>query len=217
MRKASRDQVAASVRSAPVFGVVRTDSYDAAEGQARAFMEAGLELIEITFSVPNATSLVSALLDEADASGPPWIGMGTVTTQERARAALSCGAEFIVSPNISDGVARLARDADRYLLMGGLTATEIVHAWELGADMVKVYPLGPVGGASYLSVVRQPLAEIPMLAGGGFGLDEIEEYAEAGARAFGIGPPMVGPTYEETVRLARRALELARRATGASS
>ena len=83
--------------------------------------------------------------------------------------------------------------------------------------MVKVYPLGPVGGASYLSVVRQPLAEIPMLAGGGFGLDEIEEYAAAGARAFGIGPPMVGSTYEETVRLAKRALDLARTATGASS
>ena len=100
--------------------------------------------------------------------------------------------------------------------MGGLSATEIVNAWELGADMVKVYPLGPVGGASYLSVVRQPLQEIPMLAGGGFGLDEIESYAAAGARAFGIGPPMVGPTYEETVALAARALELARQATGAT-
>ena len=79
--------------------------------------------------------------------------------------------------------------------MGGLTPTELVTAHELGADLLKVYPLPPVGGPAYLSVVRQPLGDLaPMLAGGGFGIEEIPAYRAAGAVAFGIGAPLLAPT-----------------------
>jgi 2-dehydro-3-deoxyphosphogluconate aldolase/(4S)-4-hydroxy-2-oxoglutarate aldolase len=209
-----KSPVAASFRKAPVVGVVRTDSYDEAARIARWFITGGLELIEITFTVPDATRLVEELLaergGERGAGGPPWIGMGTVTSGERADQALAAGAEFIVSPNVSQPVSDRARQNDTYLVVGALTPTEIVDARDGGADLVKVYPLPPVGGPGYLSVVRGPLGDIPMLAAGGFDIEEIPAYKKVGAVAFGIGGPLLGTTEEETARRVERALTLAR-------
>lgn len=211
-----RPQVALSLRRAPLVGVVRTSSHEEAAGQARLFAESGIELVEITFTVPDATRLVRELLtrrsaggNEGGSAGPPWFGMGTVTNAERARQAVSAGAEFIVSPNVSSDVARIARGAGLFLILGALTATEVVAAHELGADIVKVYPLPPVGGPSYLSVLRQPLGDIPMLAAGGFGVDDINDYARAGAVAFGMGAPLLGADEEETRGRIARALAMA--------
>lgn len=207
----TRPLVARSLRTAPIISVVRTSSRDEAARQARIFAASGIELIEITFSVPGASGLVRELLADRDGDGPPWIGMGTVTTEARAREAVEAGAEFLVTPNVSAAVARVAREADLFLVLGALTATEIVAAHELGADIVKVFPLPPVGGPAYLSVVRGPLGDIPMLAAGGFGVEEIPAYAAVGAAAFGIGAPLLGADEEETRRRIARGLELARR------
>ncbi len=203
--------VSESVTRAPITAVVRTSSDDEALRQARAFMASGLELIEITFSVPGSTAVVRQLLHERGGSpGPPYIGMGTVTNRARAERAVVAGSEFLVTPNVTEDVAQMAHQEGLYLVMGGLTATEIVRAWELGSDLVKVYPLPPVGGPHYLSVVRQPLGDIPMLAGGGFDIEDIPAYREAGARAFGIGAPLLGADENETRARVTRALELAR-------
>jgi 2-dehydro-3-deoxyphosphogluconate aldolase/(4S)-4-hydroxy-2-oxoglutarate aldolase len=202
--------VAASVASHPVMSVVRTASLHQARRQAQLFRQGGIQLIEVTFSVPDATDLVRELLDQRSGTGPPWIGMGTVTTGERARRAVAAGAEFIVSPNVSTEVAAVARGAGRYLVLGALSATEIVTARELGSDLVKVYPLPPVGGPRYLSTVRQPLDDIPMLAGGGFTVDEIPAYRTAGASAFGIGSPLLAEDDQATLARIQRALRLAR-------
>lgn len=205
-----RPQVALSLRRSPVVAVVRTTSYEEAGRQARLFLSSGIELVEITFTVPDAPRLVRELLAERTQPGPPWIGMGTVTNAERARDAVTAGAEFIVTPNVSSDVARIARGAGLFLILGALTPSEIVAARELGADVVKVYPLPPVGGPSYLSVVRQPLGDIPMLAGGGFSVDQIDDYARAGAIAFGIGGPLLGADDDESRGRIARALALAR-------
>lgn len=202
-------QVALSLRRAPVIGVVRTSSHEEAARQARLFADSGIELVEITFTVPEAPRLVRDLLAKRGAGGPPWFGMGTVTTAARAREAVAAGAEFIVSPNVSSDVARIAREAGLFLVLGALTPSEVVAAHELGADIVKVYPLPPVGGPSYLSTLRQPLGDIPMLAAGGFGVDEINDYARAGAIAFGMGPPLLGADEEETRGRIARALAMA--------
>ncbi len=202
--------VAESLARSPVIGVVRTKSTEEAQRQARLFMAGGLELVEITFSVPGALELVSRLLAERGAGGPPWIGMGTVTDADRARAAVDTGAEFIVSPNTSSRVAEVARRAEKFLVLGALTCSEIVRASNLRADIVKVYPLPPVGGARYLSVVRQPLDDIPMLAAGGFGVEEIPEYRAAGATAFGIGSPLLVPDDGASTERIELALRLAR-------
>jgi 2-dehydro-3-deoxyphosphogluconate aldolase/(4S)-4-hydroxy-2-oxoglutarate aldolase len=208
-----RPQVALSLRRSPVVGVVRTASFEEAARQARLFADAGIELVEITFSVPDATRLVREMLaqrSQAAEGGPPWIGMGTVTTADRAREAVLAGSEFIVTPNVSSDVARIARGAGLFLILGALTPTEVVLARELGADLVKVYPLPPVGGPLYLSTIRQPLGDIPMLAGGGFSVDEIPAYARAGATAFGIGAPLIGADDEDSRGRIARALALAR-------
>jgi 2-dehydro-3-deoxyphosphogluconate aldolase/(4S)-4-hydroxy-2-oxoglutarate aldolase len=202
--------VAASLRQAPVVGVVRTPSPEEARRQARLFMQGGLELVEITFSVPGATDLVRELRAERGEQGPPWIGMGTVTDTDRAQAAVAAAAEFIVSPNTHAGVAEVVREAGVLLILGALTCSEIVHARDLGAHIVKVYPLPPVGGAAYLSIVRQPLDDIPMLAAGGFGVEAIPEYRAAGASAFGIGSPLLGPDDNTSLENIGRALQLAR-------
>lgn len=207
----TRPLVARSLRRSPIIGVVRTPSLEEAARQARLFAESGIELVEITFSVPGAAGLVRQLLaGRSGGEGPPWYGMGTVTNTARAREAVAAGAEFIVTPNVSADVAREARAAGLFLVLGALTATEVVAAHELGADIVKVYPLPPVGGPSYLSVLRQPLGDIPMLAAGGFGVDDIPAYAKAGASGFGIGGPLLGSDDDDTRRKIARALELSR-------
>ena len=207
-----RDSVALSVRRAPIIGVVRTASRDEAAAQARSLAACGVELVEITFTVPGASRLVRELLAGRASEGPPWFGMGTVTTAARAREAIEAGAEFLVTPNVSADVAREARNAGLFLVLGALTPTEIVSAVELGADLVKVYPLPPVGGPAYLSVIRGPLGDVPMLAAGGFGVEEIPAYRKVGAIAFGLAAPLlgVGPDEAEARRRIERALALAR-------
>lgn len=205
----SKDAVAASIARSPIIGVVRSHSRREAERQAALFVQSGLELVEITFTVPGATEVVRQLLTGRD-SGPPWIGMGTVTTAERAAAAIDAGAEFMVAPNTSAAVAAAAVEAGRFLVLGALTCSEIVDARGLGADLVKVYPLPPVGGPAYLEVVRQPLGDIPMLAAGAFGIDDIPAYRDKGAVAFGIGAPLLGADDAATRERIGRALQMAR-------
>jgi 2-dehydro-3-deoxyphosphogluconate aldolase/(4S)-4-hydroxy-2-oxoglutarate aldolase len=204
-----RSSVAASLAQAPIIGVVRTHSSGEARAIAEQYIDGGLQMIEITFTVPEATELVRSL-QAMRGEGPPWIGMGTVTTPERVDRALAAGAEFIVSPNTDAGIAARVQAAERYLILGALTCSEIVAANALGADLVKVYPLAPVGGPAYLEVVRQPLGDIPMLAAGGFEVEEIPAYRDAGAVAFGIGAPLLDGDADSVRARIARALALAR-------
>ncbi len=204
-----RSSIETSLAQAPIIGVVRTHSDSEARQVADQYVDAGLQMIEVTFTVPGATDLVRTLR-AARGDGPPWIGMGTVTTPKRVEQALEAGAEFIVSPNTNAEIASRVQAADRYLILGALTCSEIVEAHELGADLVKVYPLAPVGGPAYLEVVRQPLGDIPMLAAGGFEVEEIPAYRAAGAVAFGIGAPLLAVDPESTRPKIARALKMAR-------
>jgi 2-dehydro-3-deoxyphosphogluconate aldolase/(4S)-4-hydroxy-2-oxoglutarate aldolase len=203
--------VAESLERAPIIAVVRHPDRAVAKAQAQAFLRHGLEMIEVTFTVPGATDLVRELLAERAPGSAIRVGMGTITTAARARDAVAAGSEFFVTPNVNAAVAEIARSRDLFLCMGALTPTELVAAHELGADLLKVYPLPPVGGPAYLAIVRQPLGDIgPMLAGGGFGIEEIPAYRAAGAAAFGIGAPLLSADEETTSRNIRRALVLAR-------
>lgn len=209
-----RSDIAATVARAPIVAVVRHRDAAEAARQARAFARHGLEMIEVTFTVPEATGLVRELLAERPAGARWRVGMGTVTTADRARAAVAAGAEFLVTPNVSAAVAAVAREHGLYLCMGALTPTEIVAAHELGADLLKLFPLPPVGGPAYLSVVRGPLGDLgPMLAGGGFGVDEIAAYRAAGAVAFGLGAQLLTDDEAGSAARIRHALALARGAS----
>ena len=202
--------VAESLARSPIVGVVRTDATETAGEEARQLIAGGVELVEITFTVPGASGLVRQLLSERGNATPPWIGMGSVTTATRAREAVDAGAEFIVSPNASAEVARVAAEAGRFLVLGAMTPTEIVEAAELGADLVKVYPLPALGGAKYLSTVRGPLWDIDMLAAGGFGVEEIPAYRQVGAKAFGMAAPLLFDGPGSTSENIAHALDVAR-------
>ena len=198
--------VGASLARSPIVGVVRTDALDSARAHARALMAGGLELVEVTFTVPGASGLVRELLDERSGAAPPWIGMGSVTTEAKALEAAAAGAEFLVSPNVSTAVAGVAKAEGLFLVMGAMTPSEIVAAAALGADLVKVYPLPALGGPRYLATIRGPLYDIEMLAAGGFGVDEIPAYRQVGARAFGLAAQLLldGPgDATETIHHAR--------------
>jgi 2-dehydro-3-deoxyphosphogluconate aldolase / (4S)-4-hydroxy-2-oxoglutarate aldolase len=203
-----RTQVARTLSEAPLVGVVRTGDHAEAERQARLFIAGGIRMIEVTFTVPDAPDLVRRLLAErGDAAHR--VGMGTVTDAERARRAVAAGAEFVVTPNVSAEATAVVREKGLYLVVGALTPSEIVAARELGADIVKVFPLPPVGGPAYLAAVRGPLGDIPMLASGGFGPEEIPDYRAAGATAFGIGAPLLADGEAETLRRIGGAVALA--------
>jgi 2-dehydro-3-deoxyphosphogluconate aldolase/(4S)-4-hydroxy-2-oxoglutarate aldolase len=209
--KTTSDGVAVSLKNAPIIGVIRTDSTDDAARQAELFRTAGLELIEVTFTVPGAIDLVKSLVAQRGTPlGPPWIGMGTVTSAQRARDAVAAGCDFLVSPNTSSEVAAIARDAGCFLILGAMTPSEIVAARQLGANFIKVYPLPMFGGPAYLHTVRQPLPDIPFLAAGGFDVEEIPDYVAAGAQAFGIGAPLLGENDDASIRRIQRALQMAR-------
>lgn len=205
----SRTQVARTLAETPLVAVVRTPDDAEAERQARLFVAGGARMIEITFTVPGAVELVRRLLAERG-DAPHRIGMGTVTDAERARQAVAAGAEFLVTPNVSAEAAAVARQAGTYLIVGALTPSEIVAARDLGADLVKVFPLPPVGGPAFLKAVRGPLGDVPMLAAGGFGPEEIPAYRDAGAVAFGIGAPMLGGSEAESLRRIGGAVAMAR-------
>ena len=202
--------VTATVASTPIFAAIRTETPEEALRQARALRDGGVEIVEITFTIPGAIDVVHTLLAERGGDGPPWIGMGTVTTEERARRALDAGAEFLVTPNVAPEVAQIARSAGVFLVIGALTPTEMLAGVALGADLIKAYPLPPVGGATYLATVRLPLPEIPILAAGGFGPEEIPAYRAAGAVAFGLGAQLLGSDPASTRTRIANALEAAR-------
>ena len=144
-----------------LFGVIRADSMEQALMAARAAHRGGLRLIEVTFSVPDAPQAISLLRDELPGS---MVGAGTVLRVEQARAAAEAGAEFVVAPDTNPEVVRFCRDRGVLACPGAATPTEIMTALRLGADLVKVFPAGLLGGPAYLRALREPLAAAGLVA-----------------------------------------------------
>ena len=169
--------------------VIRAPSPEAALGAARAVAAGGIGLIEVTYSVPDAPRVMEQLAGRDDLV----VGAGTVLSAMQARAALDAGAKFIIAPNLSIEVARIAREAGVMFCPGAYTTTEILAARAAGAHVVKVYPVGVAGGPDYIKVIRDPLPRIPMLAAGGTNLDNIVAFYAAGCVACGIGGALADP------------------------
>ncbi len=172
-----------------LISVIRAPSASAAESAAHAVVDGGVPIVEITFTVPDALRVMKALRSRADTI----VGAGTVLTAEQAQAALAAGARFIVAPNCSPDVARIATDAGVLYVPGAYTTGEIVYARDHGADVVKVYPVGVAGGPRYIEIIRDPLPDIPMLAAGGTSLDNVEPFLRAGCVAIGVGATLADP------------------------
>jgi 2-dehydro-3-deoxyphosphogluconate aldolase/(4S)-4-hydroxy-2-oxoglutarate aldolase len=147
-----------------------------------------VSVIEFTLTTPGALRTIEessrALGDQA------LIGAGTVLDAETARAAILAGAEFVVAPTLNPEVIEICRRYGKVVIPGAFTPTEILHAWELGADFVKVFP-AEFGGPAYIKAVRAPLPQVKMIPVGGVSLETAGAFIRAGAVALGVGSNLV--------------------------
>jgi 2-dehydro-3-deoxyphosphogluconate aldolase/(4S)-4-hydroxy-2-oxoglutarate aldolase len=169
--------------------VVRASSEREALIAAEAVSEGGIPIVEITMTVPGAIQVIRELA-KSNAS-KVLIGAGTVLDAETARRCVDAGAEFLVSPALNPETIEFAVKENILIMAGALTPTEIVKAWKAGADFVKVFPCGQVGGAKYIKAIKGPLPQIPLVPTGGVNLNTAAEFLEAGAEALGVGSELV--------------------------
>ena len=169
--------------------VVRAESSDLAMRAVSALKAGGLDVLEVTMTVPGAIEAIRALAQEyGDAA---LIGAGTVLDQETADRCIQAGAQFIVSPALNEDTIAFCRANDVAVFPGALTPTEVVRAWNAGADAVKIFPASAVGGASYLKSLKAPLPQIEMIPTGGVSLATAPDFIAAGAFALGVGADLV--------------------------
>ncbi|HEY7625262.1 MAG TPA: bifunctional 4-hydroxy-2-oxoglutarate aldolase/2-dehydro-3-deoxy-phosphogluconate aldolase [Candidatus Limnocylindria bacterium] len=172
--------------------VIRTSSPETARKAARAMSEAGVRLVEITLTVPDAFEVIEELaLDETFAARGSIVGAGTVLSGAQAEQSLAAGARFLVSAILVPEMIAAARARDVMCMPGTMTPTEMVKAAELGADFVKVFPVSAIGGPDFVANVRRALIHLPLVATGNIQLEEIPEYLRAGVVGFGIGGPLI--------------------------
>jgi len=172
-----------------IVAVIRAKSDELLSDVAEALLSGGVEVMEVTFTVPGA---LKALEKVADRVGDrTLLGAGTVLDTETARVAILAGAEFIVSPSTNVDVIQLCRRYDKAVMPGAMTPSEVVAAWEAGADVVKVFPADAVGGAKYLKALKGPLPQVNLMPTGGVNLDTARDFLNAGACAFGVGGALV--------------------------
>ncbi len=157
---------------------------------SEALAAGGIDIIEITFTVPQAEQVLARLA--AQLGDRVLLGAGTVLDTETARLAIQSGAEFLVSPVVRPEVIQLARRYGKPVFPGAFTPTEVLTAWEAGADAVKVFPSDTVGPA-YLKALRAPLPQIRLMPTGGVNLQTAADFLRAGACAIGIGSSLVEP------------------------
>src|SRR6202790_3675832 len=171
--------------------VVRASSAHEARIAAEAVCEGGIPIVEITMTVPGAIDVIRELTKGR--ASDVLVGAGTVLNAEAARRCLDAGAQFLVSPGLNLQTVELAVRTGTLIMAGALTPTEVITAWEAGADFVKVFPCGQVGGAKYIKALKGPLPGIPLVPTGGVNLSTAAEFLEAGAAALGIGGELVHP------------------------
>jgi 2-dehydro-3-deoxyphosphogluconate aldolase/(4S)-4-hydroxy-2-oxoglutarate aldolase len=212
----NKTDVLQRIRDTGLIPVVRAESAEQAMRAVAAIKAGGVGVLEVTMTVPGAIGVIKGLTaafgDEA------LIGAGTVLDPETARACIEAGAQFIVSPALNEETIAFCRGNDVAVFPGALTPTEVVRAWNAGADAVKVFPAGAVGGASYLKALKAPLPQIELVPTGGVSLKTAADFIKAGAMALGVGADLVDPRAlregrEELItERARQFLEIVREA-----
>ena len=169
--------------------VIRVSSAQEAIDVADAIKEGGVTLIEITMSVPGAIDVIKELAQKY--RDEIIMGAGTILDPETGRAALLAGAQFIVTPTLNLDVIQLAHRYSAVVVPGAMTPTEILTAWNAGADMVKVFPAAQLGGPEYLKAIRGPLPQVLLVPTGGVNLQNAGAFIKAGAAALGVGGELV--------------------------
>ena len=217
----SKKRALEKIREVGLIPIVRAPTAEIALAAAEAIVASGVGVAEITMTVPNALRVLGEVARRFGSRA--LIGAGTVLDRKTCARAIAAGAEFIVTPSLELPVIRTARKAKRVCIPGALTPTEILAAWRAGADLVKVFPCGPVGGAAYIKAIRGPLPGIPLVPTGGVNLETTPAFMRAGAAAVAAGGELVDVKALAAGRVdvvtenARRFLEAVRTARKAST
>lgn len=179
----------ASILEIGVVPVVRTSTAEGAIRSIEALHRGGIRVAEITMTVPGA---IRALEKVADQFGDKiLLGAGTVLDPETARACMLAGAEFFVTPSLNLATIEMVKRYSKAIFPGALTPTEVLAAWQAGADAVKVFPCGAMGGAKYIKALRGPFPQIEMIPTGGVNLETAGDFLKAGACAIAVGGELV--------------------------
>jgi 2-dehydro-3-deoxyphosphogluconate aldolase/(4S)-4-hydroxy-2-oxoglutarate aldolase len=171
-----------------IIPVIRAATPEDALFAAEAVLAGGIDVAEITMTVPGATNVVSRLAKEMPEI---LVGAGTVLNADAAQRCLDAGAQFLVSPGLNLKTLEYAQKQNVLMIAGALTPTEVLSAWENGADLVKIFPCSQVGGASYIRALKGPFPEIPLVPTGGVNLDTCADFIAAGASALGVGGELI--------------------------
>jgi 2-dehydro-3-deoxyphosphogluconate aldolase / (4S)-4-hydroxy-2-oxoglutarate aldolase len=203
----TKDEVCARIREIAIIPAIRVSSGDDAHFAAEAVTHGGIAIVEITMTVPGAVELMAHLVK----SDPKIIvGAGTVLDTKTADLCLDAGASFVTAPSFNPAIVEFAAKRNIAVLPGVLTPTEVVTAWSAGADFVKVFPCGPVGGDRYIKALHTSLPQVPLVAAGGVNQQTAGSFILSGATAIGIGTELI-PTEAIARRQSQRIHELARR------
>jgi 2-dehydro-3-deoxyphosphogluconate aldolase / (4S)-4-hydroxy-2-oxoglutarate aldolase len=215
-----KEQIVEKLREIGLVPVLRAESEEQALGIASAIAAGGVTVLEITMTVPGAIRVMSRLTkDRPDI----LIGAGTVLDAETARMCMLEGAQFVVSPALNLATIEMCHRYSIPVLPGALTPTEVVTAWQAGADVIKVFPASALGGAKYLKSLKAPLPQVEMIPTGGVSLATAKEFLEAGSFALGVGADLVDTKAmadgkpEKITESAKKYLEIVREFRKASS
>ena len=184
-----RVEIIKQIEDIGVIPVVRASSSDEAMRAIDAIKDGGINVLEITMTVPGAVKVIEEV--SAKYGSDALVGAGTVLDPETAQACIDAGARFVVSPALNLDTIALCKRLDVPIMPGALSPTEVVTAWNAGADLVKVFPCGSVGGASYIKNLKGPLPNIKMIPTGGVSLATAADFIKAGASALGVGTDLV--------------------------
>src|SRR5215210_3846750 len=187
----NKQQILAAILEIGVVPVVRTSSAESAIRSIEALHRGGIRSAEITMTVPGALKALEKLADQFGNS--IVLGAGTVLDPETCRSCMLAGAQFFVTPSLNLATIEMAKRYSKAIFPGALTPTEVLAAWQAGADAVKVFPAGAMGGAKYIKALRGPFPQIEMIPTGGVNLDTAADFLRAGACAVAVGGELVDP------------------------
>jgi 2-dehydro-3-deoxyphosphogluconate aldolase / (4S)-4-hydroxy-2-oxoglutarate aldolase len=182
------DEMMQLIRETGVVAIVRGTTTDTLVQVSEALKRGGVRAIEVTLNTPGAVGMIRELVDKCGSD--MLVGAGTVLDPESARAAILAGARFVLGPNLSLEVSKLCKRYNALYVPGVFTPTEIISAWEMGAQVVKIFPAGSVG-PRYIKELRGPLPQVDMMPVGGVDLGNAADFIRAGAVALGIGGELV--------------------------
>ncbi|RXS93512.1 bifunctional 4-hydroxy-2-oxoglutarate aldolase/2-dehydro-3-deoxy-phosphogluconate aldolase [Silvibacterium dinghuense] len=179
-----KEQWLTRIRQTGIVPVLRAPSKQAGMQLAEAITAGGIDILEVTMTVPGAIEIIAQLRKEHPEL---LVGAGTVLDPETAHACIEEGAQFVVSPALNIATIEACLKAGVLIFPGALTPTEIVTAWQAGGDVIKVFPASAMGGASYLKSIKAPFPEIQLIPTGGVSLTTAKDFLAAGAIALGVG------------------------------